>query len=192
MYEHDSSNNSVVLSKGIKLVTWRELVTFGMETKLSWLEVSLTRFVDLELGKVSEGSITDVEIISDVVFKIGVLVIPFVEKLLLKLGDIDNEGGLVVLVGGFKSSVDELSDDDTVFVASLIVDKESVERSTLSFKEFISEIFVVLIWILVANGWIEVVLFENIAYVLLLGSSFVVVVGDDDVAEMKIKILWIF
>ena len=134
----------------------------------------------------SEGSITDVEIISDVVFKIGVLVIPFVEKLLLKLGDIDNEGGMVVLVGGFKSSVDELSDDDTVFVASLIVGKESVERSTLSFEELISKIFVVLIWILVANGWIEV---ENIAYVLLLGSSFVVVVGDDDVAEMKIKIL---
>ena len=187
MYEHDSSNNSVVLGKGIELVTWRELVSFGMETKLSWLEVSLTRFVDLELGKVSEGSITDVEIISDVVFKIGVLVIPFVEKLLLKLGDIDNEGGMVALVGVFKSSVDELSDDDdTAFVASLIVDKESVERSTSSLEEFISRIFVVLIWILVGNGWIEV------ALMLLLGSSFVVVVGDDDVAEMKIKILWIF
>ena len=90
---------------------------------------------------------------------------------------------MVALVGVFKSSVDELSDDDTVFVASLIVDKESVELSTSSFEEFISKIFVVLIWILVGNGWIEV------ALVLLLGSSFVVVVGDDDVAEMKIKIL---
>ena len=190
MYEHDSSNNSEVLGKEIELVTWiwRELVTVCMETKPSWLEVSLTRFVDLELGKVSEGSITDVEIISDVVFNIGVPVILFVEKLLLKLGDIDDEGGIIVLVSVLKTSVDKLFDDDisaTVLVASL-GDKETVELSRLSFEELISKIFVVLIWILVGNGWIEV------ALVLLLGSSFVVVVGDDDVAEMKIKILWIF